>query len=424
MRELSAQTVAVHGAPRRNMSDQIRYATAFPPIHQNAAFEHETPESLASVFQGKQPGHIYSRISNPTVAAFESRINDLEGGIGSIAFASGMAALTVTLLSLLDSGDELVSGSSIFGGTAELYEHVLGRYGVTTRFADPTSIEDIRASITDKTKLIFLEAIGNPKLDVPNITETANLANEHEIPLIIDTTLLSPVLVSAKALGASIVVSSCTKYISGSGRALGGIITDTGTFDWKRGRPRAVAEAAATLGAHLGFLSIARKRIAQNVGGCLSPFDAFLHLLGVETLGVRMERHCNNAMSLARRLSADKRVVHVCYPRLESHPQHHIAFRQFTGGCGGLLTIRLGSKDRCYRFLNALTMPKHLANLGDTRTLVIHPASTIYHSLPAERRESAGAHDDLIRISVGIESYEDIEADFDQALEEVEHGAQ
>ncbi len=424
MNELSAQSRAVHGAPKKNGDNGNYFPAAFPPIYQNAAFEHESPESLASVFQGRKLGHIYSRISNPTVAAFESRMTDLENGIGSVACASGMAALTVTFLSLLDAGDELVSGSSLFGGTAELYEYVLERYAIQTRFADPTSIDAISEAITDNTKLVFLEAIGNPKLDVPNISAAAELTKEKNIPLIIDTTLLSPVLVSAKELGASIAVSSCTKYISGSGRALGGIITDLGTFNWRSGRPRFVSEAAATYGSHVGFLSVARKRIAQNIGGCLSPFDAFLHLIGVETLGVRMDRHCANALSLAERLEKDSRVEEVGYPGLSSHPQHDLAVEQFTAGSGGLLTIRLGSAERCYRFLNSLSMPKHLANLGDTRTLVIHPASTIYHSLSTERREAAGAYDDLIRVSVGIESIQDIEADFDRALEEVDHGSQ
>ncbi|MEW5815968.1 MAG: aminotransferase class I/II-fold pyridoxal phosphate-dependent enzyme, partial [Spirochaetota bacterium] len=365
------------------------------PIYETTAYTYGTAEELADVFDGKKFGHIYSRISNPTVSAFEQRMNALEEGTGAIAVSSGMAAVSTVLFSLLSQGDEIVSSSSLFGGTLLLFNKIFRKYGVKVRYVNPVELKTFREALSRKTVLIFVETIGNPKLDVPDLRSIAALAEEFKIPLIVDSTLTTPYLIKARDFGASIVLHSTTKYITGNGSTIGGVLVDTGTFDWTIGKDRELKLMAGKYGSELAFLSLARRQVVQNTGSCLSPFNAFLHCLGLETLALRMEKHCSNAQELAGFLEAHPRIKQVNYPGTKNNPHFKTANLQFQGKFGALLTFRLGSRERCFQMINHLKMVKNLANLGDAKTLIIHPASTIYHDCSKEEMEGAGVFEDM-----------------------------
>ena len=369
------------------------------PLHLSAAFAHPGAEELEEVFAGRRFGFLYSRITNPTVAVFEQRMAALEGGVGALAAASGMAAIATVGFALTRQGDRIV-----------------GRYGVETRYVSPTDLDAVRAALDDRTRLIFVETIGNPKVDVPDLRALAGVAAERGVPLVVDGTLSTPYLLRAREHGAAIVVHSSTKYITGNGSAVGGVLVDLGTFDWSRHQDPEIREAARKVGPQLAFLATARKAVQQNTGSMQSPMSAWLHAAGLETLALRMERHCSNALALALALHGTRGVEAVSYPGLESSPWHATALRQFGGRYGALLTVRLGSRERCFKASGALRLARSAANLGDARTLVIHPASTIYRDSDERARLAAGVHEDLLRVSVGIETPADILADFDQAI--------
>lgn len=385
------------------------------PIYETASFAYDSAAELAEVFEGRRFGYIYSRIANPTVTALEQRINALEDGRGAIATASGMAAIATAIYTLIQPGAEIVSSSSLFGGTLQLFAEIFAGSGVRIHYVDPSGSRAFREALTPQTALIFVETIGNPKLDVPNIREIAAIAQENQVPLVVDSSLTTPYLFQAKECGAHIVIHSISKYISGSGHTIGGVCVDLGTYDWSRARAAAVRETARKAGEY-AFLARARRQILQNTGSCLSPFNAYLQNLGLETLALRMEKHCSNALELAQYLAQHSQVTQVIYPGLPDHPDHQVARRQFGARFGGLIAIRLGSRERCFQLIKNLQIAKNLANLGDAKTLVIHPASTIYCNCSAAEQVAAGVYPDLVRISVGIENSKDIIKDFEAAL--------
>ena len=410
-RLLHIETAVLHAgyAP-----EETTGATAFP-VFQSTSFAYPSAEELEAVFAGSEAGFVYSRIGNPTLDRFERRMTVLEDGLASVSCASGMAAISTTVMALAGAGDEIVSGNSIFGGTYSLFAHTLARYGIATRFVETTDVDAYRKEVNDRTKLIFVETVGNPKLDVPDIAAIAEVAREHGIVLVVDNTVTTPMLCRPKELGADIVIHSTSKYINGHGSAIGGVIVDCGTFDWASPR-YAHLEPFYDRVRHFAFAASLRNRVHRDMGCCFSPFNAFLMSIGMESLAVRMERHCSNACQVAEFLHRDGRAEAVRYPGLTEHPDHETAKREFADRYGGLLTLRLGTKDRCFRFINALQRAQNLANLGDAKTLVIHPASTFCREANEQERQAMGVTEDLVRLSVGIEHVDDILEDINQAL--------
>ena len=404
-------TRALHAG---NISSKETGATALP-IYTAAAFGYDTAAGLADVFDGRAYGHVYSRISNPTVAAFEQRVNSLERGRGAVAVSSGMAAIATVIFALTAQGDEIVAAKSLFGGTLLFFNDLISKYGVKVVYVDTTDTESYKKAINDKTRLIFIETIANPKLDVPDISAIAAVAAGNNIPLVVDSTITTPYLFDAKKSGAAVVVHSATKYMTGNGTAIGGILVDTGVYNWRLSKNPSLAKYTAKFG-EFAFLAAARKQVLQNAGSCLSPFNAFLHCLALETLSLRMEKHCANAEAVAAYLSAHPGVKSVNYPGLENSPHRELAAKQFKGRFGALLTISLGTKEKSFDFINRVKIAKNAANIGDAKTLVIHPASTIFHDCTKEETLAAGVTEDMVRVSVGIEDVVDIIADFEQAL--------
>lgn len=388
------------------------------PIYQTASFEHDNAQLHSDIFNGRAFGHQYSRITNPTVFAYEGRINALENGLGTLCTASGMAAISTALFSLTSTGDEIISARTLFGGTHYLYQHLLENFGVKINIVPTTDVKAYEAAITDKTKLIFLETIGNPKLDIPDIKAIAAIAKAHNIPLVVDCTTTTPYLFDAKAHGVSVLLLSLTKFMCGSGTTIGGSITDTGNYDWKNGRPTRVKEAAQKFG-DMAFLGHARRQIQSNTGSIMSPMNAFIASLGLDTLSLRMDRHCDNALKLATFLDGHSKVVKANYPGLKTHENHELAKVQFNNKFGGILTLRVGSKANAYKVIDGLEIARLLVNIGDTKTLVVHPQSTIYRNFTTEEAADLGAFEDTIRVSVGLEDIEDLIADFDQALSQI-----
>ncbi len=405
-------TRAVHAALAPN---EWQGAT-LPPIYQIAACSFDTAEALSDVFAGKEPGYIYLRLRNRTNDALERRIVALEGGVGAVATSSGMAAIADTVLAIASAGDEIVSGNSLFMSTYLLFATVLPRFGITTKFVETTDLDSHRQAITDKTKLIFVETIGNPKMDVPDIAELARIAHEKSLPLVVDNTLATPYLFRPIEHGADLVVHSLTKFLNGHGSAVGGVIVDSGKFPWppqkypdfklsREKRPDAP------------FLDKVWREIHINLGTTLAPFHAFLTMLGLDTLALRMERHMSNTQRLAQYLAAHKKVAWVNYPGLLTSPSHEVARRQFAGkGYGAMLTFGLADQEACFEFIRNLTLALNVANLGDCKTLVIHPCSSQYVSFTEARRQELAIRREMIRVSVGIEHADDIIADFEQAL--------
>ncbi|MDR1642339.1 MAG: PLP-dependent transferase [Clostridiales bacterium] len=382
-----------------------------PPIHQSSAFAYDSAEKLEKVFQGKMPGFAYTRIGNPTVATFENRIASIEGAMSAVATSSGMAAVSMALLNILQSGDELISASGLFGGTLDLF-HDFEKLGIHTRYVDTVTAESVRGAFTSKTRAVFAELIGNPKLDVVDVESVGKVCSELGIPLIIDSTTATPALVRPIDLGASIVVHSSSKYISGQGNAISGVILDGGKFLWN-GKFGALSE-------YLNFGKMAftirlRQDTWRNFGPCMAPENAFFGILGLETLGLRMDRICDNAAKLARSLARNPSISSVNYPTLGEYSD--VSNRTLGGKGGGILTIRTGSRERAIGLINGLKIAKIATNIGDVRTLVIHPDSTIYLHCSLEGKVNAGVFDDLIRVSVGIEDPEDLIEDFRQAAE-------
>ena len=393
-----------------------KYGSTLTPIYQTSAFYRQSAEELAGIFSNKTPGYCYTRVANPTIANFENRINRLEGGIGSVATASGMAAIFNALTNILQSGDEIVSSASLYGGTIDLFRD-LEAFGIKTNYVENNNFEQIEASINDNTKLIFAETIGNPCLDVTDVDRLAEIAHAHGIPLIIDNTVATAFLIKVLEHGADIVINSTSKYINGSSNAIGGILTDGGKFKW-------TAEKYPVLKDYIKFgpfayLARLRAGLQRNAGAVMAPQTAYLNSIGLETLGLRMERQCFNAASLAEYLEEKYPSVKVNYPGLKSSRWHKTGEKILRGGYGAIVTIRVGSREKAFELLNCLEIAYRLSNIGDTKTLVLHPSSTISLHSTEKQKEDAGVFEDLIRISVGIEDIGDLKNDFDRAFEKI-----
>ncbi len=417
------ETLALHGGHAPDGETRSRAV----PIYQTTSYVFDSAEHGARLFNLEEPGNIYTRIMNPTQAVLEQRVAQLEGGVGALAVASGQAAISLALGTLLRQGDHLVAGDNLYGGTYNLLRHTLPRSGVSTTFVDSRNPEAFRAALTPRTRAIYLEALGNPKLDVPEFEVIAAIAKEAGVPLIVDNTLPSPYLLQPLKHGANIVVHSATKFIGGHGTSVGGLIVDGGSFDWANGNfPEFTSPWAAYHGAVLhdlagpaAFITKARIEGLRDTGPAISPFNAFLLIQGLETLPLRLERHGANALGLARWLRNHPKVAWVNYPGLEDHESHGTASRYFRPGAGfgGILTFGVrGGLEAGRAVINGVKLFSRLANVGDAKSLIIHPASTTHQQLSPEERAATGVSDDLVRLSVGLEHLDDLVEDLDAAL--------
>lgn len=387
-----------------------------PPVYQSSAFEQDTAADLEKIFENKAPGYCYTRVGNPTVTAFENRITKLEGGMASIACASGMAAIMNAILNIVRSGDEIVSSASLYGGSIDLFRDI-EEFGIKTRYVKNNDWEAIEGAINEHTRLLFAETIGNPCLDVTDVERLAEIAHAHKIPLILDNTTATAYLFQGLNHGADIVINSSSKYINGSSNSISGILTYSGRFQWD---PEMYPQIAAYKKfGPMAYIARLRNSLFRDTGACLAPMNAYLNLIGMETLGLRMERQCSNALELAQWLEETYPSVTVNYPGLKSSNWYEIAKKQFSRGYGAILTLRVGSKENAFALIDALKIPYTLSNIGDTKTLVIHPGSTISLHSSEQEKEDAGVFEDLIRVSVGIEDIEDLKADFAQAMETI-----
>ena len=421
-RDLGFDTLALHGGQEPDPTTTARAV----PIYQTTSYVFRDADHAANLFSLAEPGNIYTRIMNPTNDVFEQRMALLEGGVGALAVASGQAAETLAILNIAGAGDEIVSAAALYGGTYNLFHYTLPKIGINVRFVDSTDPENIRSAITDKTKAVYAETVGNPALFTLDIEAAASVAHEAGVPLIVDNTVPSPYLVNPLAHGADIVVHSATKFIGGHGTSIGGVIVDGGKFPWDNGRfPEFTEpdpsyhglEIYPTLG-EMSFVLKARIQMLRDYGPALSPFHSFLFLQGLETLPLRMERHSQNAMAVAEFLQAHPKVSWVNYPGLPEHPGHETAKKYHRGGMfGAILGFGIeGGLEAGKAFIDRLELHSLLANIGDAKSLVIHPASTTHSQLSAEEQRSTGVTDDYVRLSVGLESIDDILYDLDQAL--------
>lgn len=409
MKQPGFNTKSIHG---RVLKQDVHRALKFP-IYAGVAYDFASAEDIEAAFADRKPAHAYSRITNPTVEAFEQKMTALENGFASIAVASGMAAITNVCMNILQQGDHLIAAASLFGGTCSLFKHVLGPFGIDTTFVDIDNLDEIEQAIRDRTRGIFFETIANPKMNVPDIVKIAELAHANNMVVIVDSTMTTPYLFQAKDYGVDIVVHSTTKAISGGATSVGGVIVDLGTFSWKK------SEALKNFHkrGQWAFIARLRKEVYREMGACLSPFHAYLQSLGLETLALRIQQSCDNTLKIAQFLEQCEPVLRVNYPGLPSSPYHEIARKQFNGGYGSVLAFELKDKPACFVFLNKLNLIKRATNLGDNTTLIIHPASTIFAGFSQEEREAMGVPDGLIRLAVGIEDVEDLIEDIQQALE-------
>ena len=415
-------TFAVHGGHDCDPATKSRAV----PIYQTTSYLFDSAEHAASLFGLQEFGNIYSRIMNPTVDVLEKRIAALEGGAAALAFSSGQAAETLAIFTLANAGDEIVSTTSLYGGTYNLFHYTLPKLGITVRFVDAEDEAGLRAAINDKTKAIYTETVGNPKLDIVDIERLAKVAHENGLPLMIDNTTPSPALCRPIEHGADIVVHSLTKFVGGHGTSIAGCIVDAGKFDWKAsGRfpgfttpdPSYHGLVYADAFGPLAFILKCRVEGLRDIGACLAPFNAFLILQGAETLHLRMERHSQNALAVAQFLAKHPQVESVNYAGLESSPYHARVQKYMPNGAGALVTFNIrGGLEAGKKFINSTKLFSLLANIGDAKSLVIHPASTTHSQLSQEEQASTGVTPGLIRLSVGIEDIRDIIADIDQAL--------
>ena len=395
------------------------------PIYQTTSYVFDDTDHAADLFALKEEGNIYSRIMNPTCEVLEKRMTALEGGIGALAVSSGQAAETISILNIASQGQNIVSGSSLYGGTYNLFAHTLPKYGIEVKFADSDKPETFAQKIDENTRALYIETIGNPRLDVPDISCIAEEAHRAGIPLIVDNTFATPYLCRPLEHGADIVIHSTTKFIGGHGTSIGGIIVDGGSFAWEDHDYPELSEPDPSYHGlvytdhfeQAAYIAKARVQLLRDLGSCLSPFNAFLFLQGLETLGLRMDRHCQNALEIAQFLDAHEEVAWVSYPGLKGHKTYARADEYLEGGFGAMLTFGVkGGKEAGVKFIENISLISHLANVGDAKTLAIHPASTTHQQLSKEEREKSGVSSDLIRLSVGIEDVEDIKQDLRSAL--------
>lgn len=384
------------------------------PIYLSNAYAHNSAEKLESILMGNSMGYAYTRISNPTVTAFERRIASIEGGMVATSAASGMSAIYLAITNIVETGDEIIASSGLFGGTYTLMRN-LKSFGVNVKFLNTINEETLKESITDNTKLVFAETIGNPKLDILDIDEVSKVCKEKDVILIVDSTVTTPYLLKPLEHGADIVIHSTSKYINGTSNSIGGIIVDGGSSKYSNGRFKNFKDFTKKFG-KMSFTAKLRSIIGRDLGAALSPVNAFLNLTGVETLSLRMREHCKNAIAVAEYLSENSKVVSVNYPLLKSSEYYTLAEKYYSKGASGVLTFRLGTKENAFKFVNNLKLISNLTNIGDTKTLIIHPSSTICAGNTEEEKLQMGVYDDLLRMSVGIEDIEDIKADIENAL--------
>ena len=418
-----AETIALHGGQSPDPTTNARAV----PIYQTTSYVFDDTQHAADLFALKVPGNIYSRIMNPTWDVLEQRLTALEGGLAALVTASGQAAVTYSVLNLARAGDNIISVSQLYGGTYNLFAHTLPQYGIEVRWVDADDPDAVAALVDDRTRLVFGETIGNPRLNVLDIPAWAEAAHANGLPLIIDNTVPTPIGARALDLGADVAVHSLTKFIGGHGTSIGGALVDGGRFDWVANGTRFPGLTQADPSYHgvvwvdaLGpaaYIGRARTVLLRNTGAALSPFNAFLFLQGIETLPLRIERHNSNALAIAQWLSAHSAVNWVNYPGLRDDPYHETADRVLTGGYGALVTFGVkGGAEAGRAFIESLGLFSHLANIGDAKSLAIHNASTTHSQLNAEELAAAGVTQDTIRLSVGIEHIDDLIADLDQAL--------
>jgi O-acetylhomoserine (thiol)-lyase len=421
-RKLKFDTLQIHAGQEADPTTGSRAV----PIYQTTSYVFKNVQHAADLFALKEAGNIYTRIMNPTTDVFEQRVATLEGGVGGLATASGSAAIMYSILNIASCGDEIVSASTLYGGTYNMFADTFKTFGIKVNFVDPDDPENFRRAITEKTKALYIETIGNPSINLIDIEAVANIAHENGIPLIIDNTFGTPYLIRPIEFGADIVVHSATKFIGGHGNSLGGIIIDAGKFDWAAsGKFPGLTEPDPSyhgmryvddVGA-AAYVLKARVGLLRNTGACLSPFNAFLLLQGLETLSLRVERHVANAQKIAQYLQAHPQVAWVNYPSLAGSKYFDLAQKYLPLGCGSIFTFGIkGGIEAGVRFIESLQIFSHLANVADVRSLVIHPASTTHSQLSGEELLSAGVTPDQIRLSIGIEDVEDLLYDLDQAL--------
>ncbi|MDD2600423.1 MAG: O-acetylhomoserine aminocarboxypropyltransferase/cysteine synthase [Kiritimatiellae bacterium] len=424
--EQGLNTVSIHAG---QVADPVTGSRAVP-LYQTASYVFKSSEHAANLFALREFGNIYTRLMNPTTAVFEERMAAIEGGTGALALASGMAAVSTALLAISRNGDEFIAADNLYGGTYQLFHYTFPKLGRTVKFFKSTDPESVKALITEKTKAIYIETIGNPKLDVPDFEALARIAHEAGLPLVVDNTV-GVGLVRPFEHGADIVVASATKYIGGHGTSIGGVIVDSGKFQWDNGRFPEFTEPDPSYHGmvywdalknvpgmgNVAFIIKVRVTLLRDLGAALSPFNARDFLLGLETMPMRQERHSRNALQLAQWLSQHPAVAWVNYPGLPGSPYYAMASKYLKAGYGGILGFGVkGGMQAGIRFIDNVKLLSHLANIGDSKTLVIHPASTTHQQLTAREREANGVTDDYIRVSVGLENIEDIKADMDQAL--------
>lgn len=425
MKKQGLATISLHAGHKPDSETKSRAV----PIYQTSSYVFDSTADAAEMFDLKKPGHMYTRISNPTTDILEKRLAAFEGGTGALACSSGSAAVFLAITTAAKAGDHIVSSASLYGGTQTLFKFILPRFGIDVTFVDDFSPEKLKKAIKKNTKLVYCETIGNPKGDVPDFKAVASAAHKNKIPLFVDNTF-APGLCRPFEYGADVVIYSCTKWIGGHGTSIGGMIIDGGSFDWSSGRFPEFTEPdesyhglkfwksfGKTPDGNIAFVTRARVQGMRNIGPCISPFNSFLIIQGLETLTIRMQKHCENAMALAKFLKKHPKVDWVSYVGLKDHPWHKTADKYLHGGFGSVFGFGIkGGFNSAVKFIDSVKLASHLANVGDAKTLVIHPSSTTHQQLSDKEKEAAGITPGFIRVSVGIEDIDDIKADFDQAM--------
>ena len=424
-REFKFETLQLHAGQVVDATTKSRAV----PIYQTTSFVFEDTQEGADLFALQKAGNIYTRITNPTTSAFEERIAALEGGVGALATASGMAAITYTILALAHAGDHVVAASTIYGGTFNLLKETLPRYGITTTFVDIDNLEEAEAAIKDNTKLVLIETLGNPVINIPDIEKIAEIAHKHQIPLVADNTFATPYLINVFSHGVDIVVHSATKFIGGHGTTIGGVIVDSGKFDWAASGkfPQLVEEDPSyhnlsytrDVGA-AAFIVATRVQLLRDMGAALSPFNSFLLLQGLETLSLRVERHVQNAEKIVDFLVNNPKVEKVNYPKLPDSPYHALAEKYLPKGVGSIFTFHVkGGEAEARKVIDNLEIFSNLANVADAKSLVVHPATTTHAQLSDSDLEAAGVTKNQIRLSIGLENVDDLIEDLRLALEKI-----
>ena len=415
------ETLALHAGQEVD-SDTLSRAV---PIYQTSSYVFKDTDHAANLFALREFGNIYTRLMNPTTDVLEKRLAAMEGGVGGLCFSSGMAAITASILNICKAGQHVVSSSSLYGGTYTLFSQTFPKIGIDVTFVDPSNPQNFAKAIKDNTRLLYIESIGNPKNDILEYEKIAKIAHDNGMPVICDNTVTSPVLFRPIEHGIDIVVHSCTKIIGGHGNSIGGAIVDSGKFDWTNGRYPEMTEPDPSYHGvqyveavgELAYIIKARTQFLRDMGGCMSPFNAFLFLLGLETIHLRVPRHCENALALAEYLEGHEAIEWVNYPGLKSHKYYALAQKYMPTGQGAILGFGIkDGKEAGAKFINSVKLASHLANVLDSKTLVIHPATTTHQQLSDEEQLSTGVTPEYVRVSVGTEHIDDIIADFDQAL--------